>query len=186
MPWPSGQDSSYVKLTYKRVRDHFDAVVHLHQTAILVGIIFSKTLPDVCHNIKAPAGTLIYDITQVVRAAPWIPTGSQNCKEMTSQAPFIIMMSTFIITIYEPTSPLHQYMSSYKNNLGQLWTKKNIVCSVSFLHPRSLTSLLDAKKITLYVLALHEQMVLESSALQNLVSYGLSSVSGIWTYSMKT
>lgn len=141
MTWPSGPDSSYVKLTYEWVRDHFDATVHLHQTAILVAIIFSKILPDVCHDIKPPNVNLPGDTTQLVRDAPWIPTTSQNRKGMTSQTPFIIMMSTFIIAIYEPTSPLRQYMASHKNNLGQPWTKKHsmfyIISNVCIIEPLS-------------------------------------------------
>ena len=89
MTWPSGPYSSYVKLTYEWVRDHFDATVHLHQTAILVAIILSKISPDVCHNIKPPTVDLPGDTTQLVRDVPWIPTTSQNHKGMTSTyAPF--------------------------------------------------------------------------------------------------
>jgi len=125
MSWPSGVDSSYMEETYAWVRDNFDGTIPLHQTAILVSILFSKILLNVCHDGKYPPCPPAGNTTAVVRQMPWVPTTSQNHKGMTSHTPFIIMMSTFIISIYESSSPLRRYMACHKNSLGQPWTKKH-------------------------------------------------------------
>ena len=111
--WPSGEATSYVKATYMWVKEHFDGRLPLHQTAMMVAIFFSKVLPKVFHHCKATDDLKHANTTQVVRDAPWVVTSSTNRKGTTSPVPFIVMMSTFIISI--------QYMTP-SHPLGHTWT----------------------------------------------------------------
>ena len=125
MTWPSGSKAAYVHNTYIWVRDTFDATLPLHQVAILTSIIFSKLLPNICHNIPTPSGSASHNVTNIVRNAPWVPTSATCRKGMKQSIPFVIMMTTFIIAIYEHTSPLRKYMRKHSNSLGSPWTKKH-------------------------------------------------------------
>ena len=107
------------------VKEHFDKRLPLHHTAMMVAIFFSKVLPKVFHHCKATDDLKHANTTQVVRDAPWVVTSSTNHKGTTSPVPFIVMMSTFIISIYDSKSPLRSYMDSHSDNLGQPWTKKH-------------------------------------------------------------
>ena len=107
------------------VKEHFDKRLPLHHTAMMVAIFFSKVLPKVFHHCKATDDLKHANTTQVVRDAPWVVTSSTNHKGKTSPVPFIVMMSTFIISIYDSKSPLRSYMDSHSDNLGQPWTKKH-------------------------------------------------------------
>jgi hypothetical protein len=118
MTWPSGADASYVQDTYIWVRDNFDGSLPLHKTAIIVALVFSKLLPKVCHSGKPQHVPSHGNTSQFVRNTPWVATTSTNRKGMTNPIPFVTMMTTFIIALYESASPLRTYMASHGGNIG--------------------------------------------------------------------
>ncbi|KIN99500.1 hypothetical protein M404DRAFT_10368 [Pisolithus tinctorius Marx 270] len=117
----------YVKETYHWVEEHYNGSKPAHQTAILLAIIFSSILPNIMHH-KCPEHLRISSsqstITHAVRTSPWQapPPGR---KGFSDHNPFIVMMSTFIIAMYEPESPLRQYIRTHNGALGASWTDKH-------------------------------------------------------------
>lgn len=125
MTWPASADNAYVKQTYIWVRDTFDGNLPLHKLALCIGVIFSKLLPNICHSGKPGTIDPTSHSSHHVRSAPWVPTTSTTRKGNKSAQPFIIMMTTFIIAIYEENSPLRAYMAANKASLGTGWTQKH-------------------------------------------------------------
>lgn len=120
-----GGAGSYVEHTYNWVKDHYDGTRPLHQTAMLIAIVFSKILPRIFNHTKSTNPSQGMTVTQVVRNAPWTTTTSDNRKGFTFPGPFVIMMSTFIIAIYEEQSPLRRYMAANGNSMGSKWCRKH-------------------------------------------------------------
>ncbi|KAI5999940.1 hypothetical protein EDD15DRAFT_2362477 [Pisolithus albus] len=118
---------SYVTKTYEWVRDNYDGSKPVHQTALIVAIIFAAVLPNILHD-STPSHlrsvTTPEAITHAVRSSPWCPPPPGR-KGFTSSHHFVTMMSTFIIAMYEPTSPLRIYMNEHQGNMGAPWTSKH-------------------------------------------------------------
>ncbi|KAI6102263.1 hypothetical protein F5141DRAFT_1135721 [Pisolithus sp. B1] len=124
--FPHG-DKSYVSETYTWVRNNYDGTKSLHQTAIIVAIFFAAAIPNVLHE---PLPEHLRDggfgdsITNAVRSSAWCaPPSDRKGFKLPNQ--FITMMSTFIIALYEPNSPLRKYMNDNGNKLGAPWTSKH-------------------------------------------------------------
>lgn len=123
--FPAGE--SYVKETYDWVKTHYSGSKPIHQLALLFGIIFSRILPDIFHEKKPSnvSNTSTQSFTtSIVRNSPWTAPGA-NKKGVTHPRQFIVMMTTFIIAIYEKESPLRRYMARNSGSLGQPWTDKH-------------------------------------------------------------
>lgn len=128
MSFNNDSDSAYVKNTYLWVRNNYNAQKPIHQTAVLLAIIFTAILPDVLHGVAVPSlltnNSSAAEITAAVRNSEW-KSPPKGRKGFVDRTPFMMMISTFIIAIYEPTSPLRQYMSEHGGNLGSAWTSKH-------------------------------------------------------------
>ncbi|KAG6371989.1 hypothetical protein JVT61DRAFT_9007 [Boletus reticuloceps] len=131
MTWPNTADGAYVQQTYNWVRDNYDGSIPLHKLALVMSIIFSKVLPNVCHNIVTPSHLQSADSTNFVRSVPWVPTMSGCRKGMKQPRPFIMMMTTYIVALYEPESPFRLYMSAHKDSLGAAWMRKHNVKAIT-------------------------------------------------------
>ena len=125
MTWSQASNASYVKETYIWVKEHYDGTKHLHKLALVYAIIFSKCIPRVCNEVKPHDILPSADSTPIVRQCAWASPKDPNRKGMKDPIPFIIMMTTFIIALYEETSPLRTYMNSHKGSMGDPWTKKH-------------------------------------------------------------
>jgi len=128
MSFNNDPDSKYVKDTYLWVRQNYNVQKPIHQTAILLAIIFSVVLPDVLHGAAVPESltnnSSIAEITAAVKNSEW-KSPPKGRKGFVDRIPFVMMISTFIIAIYEPTSPLRQYMTEHSGSLGSGWTSKH-------------------------------------------------------------
>ncbi|KAI6038200.1 hypothetical protein EDC04DRAFT_2896706 [Pisolithus marmoratus] len=122
----SATDAGYVRDTYVWVRNRYNGSNPVHQTAILLSIIFCAMLPNINHGDPPRNNTSLQStdaFTKSVRASPWLSPGKR--KGLSARPPFITMMSTFIIAMYEPDSPLRTHIQSNNGALGQPWTKKH-------------------------------------------------------------
>ena len=147
---PSPSREEYVNLTYKFVEENYTGTKPIHHLALLVSIIVASTIiPKIFPPQKLRNLFLSADSHAKVRAIyddmDWV---ERNKKGMTDKSIFISMITTFIIAIYEPKSPLMKHMLSSKTRgLGNAWTDK-YCAPLSFpslscpfhRHPSSLTS----------------------------------------------
>ncbi|KIK73931.1 hypothetical protein PAXRUDRAFT_20364 [Paxillus rubicundulus Ve08.2h10] len=62
--------------------------------------------------------------TLIVRNTPWDAPPAKK-RGMSQANIFLVMMSTFIIAMYEPTSPLRRYIKAHGGALGTQWTDKH-------------------------------------------------------------
>ncbi|KAF9236599.1 hypothetical protein BU15DRAFT_63863 [Melanogaster broomeanus] len=120
-------DDSYVKETYQWVHDNYNGCKPIHQLAMCVAIMFCHVLPNVMHGKKPSSLTSSSsqaNATLIVCNTPW-SAPSANKRGMAQQNIFLVMMSTFIIAMYEPESPLRRYLKDHAGALGALWTDKH-------------------------------------------------------------
>jgi hypothetical protein len=124
---PSDSREEYVNLTYKFVEENYTGTKPIHHLALLVSIIVaSAIIPKIFPPQKLRNLFLSADSHAKVRAIyddmDWV---ERNKKGMTDKSIFISMITTFIIAIYEPKSPLMKHMLSSKTRgLGNAWTDK--------------------------------------------------------------
>jgi len=127
------QVRNYVTETYEWVSQHYDGSRPLHQTAILAAIIFSKLLPNVCHEQSSYSSTsrvTELQITRAVQDAKWT-AHPKRTKGFKDPIPFIIMMTVFIIGLYEPETALRQQINAHKC-LGPAWTDKHGIYTIHY------------------------------------------------------
>jgi hypothetical protein len=118
----------YVIDTYTWVRDHYNPRQPLHQYALFVAIMVSRALPalfcpgdnpqSLFKDADTPAKT-----ARIARAIPWVSKVGK--KGVLRPAPFIGMVTTFIIAIYSKDSPLRIRMAGNGGNIGEGWTSKH-------------------------------------------------------------
>jgi hypothetical protein len=100
--------SKYVTDAYNYVQNTFDPAIPLHRLAIIIAIAFAGLTP----KIFAP--TIIKDQTPkqpsqlaaYIRGLEWVSRPEK--RGATSQEPFITMMSTFVIAMSDPASPISE------------------------------------------------------------------------------
>ena len=125
-------NDEYVAKTYRWVTKFYDGAKPIHKTAMLLSIIFSRCLPNIFHDRNTPHSARGADeITRRVRNEAWIPKANMKQGGFSQRIPFVIMMATFIIAMYEDKSPLRAHMALHGNSFGEEWTKKHGV-SVPF------------------------------------------------------
>ena len=91
------------------------------------------------------------DLTHRIRHIPWIQGSSSYHKGITAAKPYITMLSTAIIALCDPHSPLSIHATANKNSLGLGWTDKHGQCSSLLLftlviHIRSHSLLIQGNK----------------------------------------
>ncbi|KAF7975169.1 hypothetical protein HWV62_10357 [Athelia sp. TMB] len=127
-----GSAKSYISATYDWVIEHYDGAIPTHKFALLVAYLFSRVAPKLGHEgapnkISAMKGST-KDITEHVRHVAWVPAtetkNSSSRKGVTKTLPFIVMITTTIIALSDPLSPLRKYMAAHNNSLGP-WSQKH-------------------------------------------------------------
>jgi len=126
---PSQSGVSYVDETYAWVRQAYDGKRPIHHLALIVGVIASSFIPDLFPPKDIPKSLFKDAKTEDTVHAIWnnLSWESRGYKKgMSDRSIFIAMFTTFIIALYEPSSPLRQYMgSATKMGLGEPWTNKH-------------------------------------------------------------
>ena len=106
MTWPQSFNSNYVEATYTWVCNNYDGTKPLHKLTLVYAMIFSKCLPNICNNTKPLNVSSTQDSISLVHQCPWVTHKDPNCKGNKNPISFVVMMTTFIISIYEDQSPL--------------------------------------------------------------------------------
>jgi hypothetical protein len=124
----------YVTNTYNWVRANYDGTNTIHHFALVVSIIASSLIPRLFMPKDVKSHFLGADSREGVRKAyhtvPWV---IREKKGMADASIFISMFTTFIIALYEPTSPLRQHIDqSPRKGLGNAWTDKHSMLPLSF------------------------------------------------------
>lgn len=124
---------AYVDQTYDWVRSAYDGRRHTHHLALLIAIITSSFLPNLWTSSDLQkisfASANRDQVHNIYNDVDWV---SKRSKGMTDRSVFISMFTTFIIALYEETSPLRLYMASAsKHGLGAAWTDKHCEFYVS-------------------------------------------------------
>ena len=122
------QSTDYVKETYEYVSVCYDSKKPLHRLALLVGIVMSRSLPNIFAPIDTGARYLGRTTTraetrQAVQGIPWV--SKTKTKGMKDGSIFMSMFMTFVIGLYEAESPLRKYMKANQDSLGGPWTDKH-------------------------------------------------------------
>ncbi|KAI9430768.1 hypothetical protein H4582DRAFT_2103578 [Lactarius indigo] len=131
---PSLSHVPYIDDTYSWVRQVYNGSDHLHHLALLVAIIASSLLPNLFMPLDVSrhrfANALSHQqVRNVYSQIDWV---SRNKKGMSDRSIFIAMITSFIIALYDPSSPLRTHMSkSPRRGLGDDWTKKHSVKGVT-------------------------------------------------------
>jgi len=110
--------------TYKWAELNYDGNKPLHRMALLWSIMFSWVLPQV----GIPAGTDVgkantaMEATSAILNIPWETVKRKGTK---AALPYIVMVTCYIISFFEPGSPLQMHLEENSNMLGDDWTKKH-------------------------------------------------------------
>lgn len=117
---------AYITETYEWVVKHYNGALPLHKFALLAAHMFSRIAPRLTHppppsNVKAMP---LSAMTQHVRAAPWVEHDKRSDKGLTASLPFVVMVTTTIIAMSDPTSPLRDYIRKNKGSQGP-WARKH-------------------------------------------------------------
>jgi hypothetical protein len=125
---PSRAQAAYVNDTYKWVKEAYDGTKRIHHLALLVSIIASQLLPylfmpkGIDKSAFERANTK-EKVRELYGNIAWVGKEKKGQKQ---KSIFVAMFTTFIIALYEPTSPLRRHMqSSQRHGLGDGWTKKH-------------------------------------------------------------
>ncbi|KAF9440693.1 hypothetical protein P691DRAFT_686771, partial [Macrolepiota fuliginosa MF-IS2] len=94
-------------------------------------------------------------VTNTIQNLPWIKM-SKSQKGVTSNPPYITMLSTTIMAMIDNQSSLRKYAGNHKNALGKFWTDKHgtfIDIYFNCLLANGIPILTRAKKINAVTLA---------------------------------
>jgi hypothetical protein len=130
---PDKTKKEYVDDTYAFVLENYKGSNKIHHLALLVAIIATDSLlPRLFLPVNSRPSFLHANTKEKVRdiyeELPWC---QRNKKGMSDRKTFIGMITSFIIALYEPKSPLRQHMLT--GGLGNDWTYKN--CKSTFNKP---------------------------------------------------
>ncbi|KAG0692492.1 hypothetical protein DFH29DRAFT_1046484 [Suillus ampliporus] len=117
---------SVTRKTYQWAFAEFDMAVPLHRLALLVGIYVSKITPNLFYDRQQRpdhhAFDTMFDFTKALRRMAWEPKSTRKgCKVA---APFVPMVTAFIMAVYDITSPLQAYFHDHQT-FPKPWNKKN-------------------------------------------------------------
>ncbi|KAG1853395.1 hypothetical protein F4604DRAFT_1933291 [Suillus subluteus] len=125
----SGEKEPTPREIYEWVFTNFDIRKPLHQIALIAGIYLSRIIPDIfwatSDRPKAYTVTDPVALTNAIRALPWKPnaSGRKGCK-LPQQ--FIAMVPSYILAVYDETSPLRKYSDTRTlKNFPKSWNSKN-------------------------------------------------------------
>jgi hypothetical protein len=125
---PSPSNVSYVNETFEWVKKVYDSRKPLHHLALLISLIVTCLCPQLFLPVNPSPRPLFVNadtkdkVRDVYNSLPWEERPKKGCRDETILVP---MFTTFIIALYEPTSPLRIHMqASSKGGLGDAWTAK--------------------------------------------------------------
>jgi hypothetical protein len=120
--------SDYILDIYKWVEDNIDPTNWKHHMAIVWSILFTAILPNVRTPTEEKARVAKFkdpaSITKAIRSLAWIPYAGTTHRGVSSRPPYVTMLSTLLISIMEPRSPMRIRFSEGKG-LGELWSDKH-------------------------------------------------------------
>ncbi len=122
----AGDNYKYVAETYEYVDNIFDCSKWQHHMALVWAILFSRVAPNISYR-KAdskPKDQSEGAITKKIRDLPWVLPASKHRKGIKSPKPFVTMVSTTIIALRDPQSPLYQQAGA-RNGFGKEWSEKH-------------------------------------------------------------
>ena len=98
--------SQYIIDAYNYVQNTFNPAIPLHQLAIIISIAFSGLTPKIFAPgiTKGDVPKQLDQLSAYIRGLEWVPRPGK--RGATSQQPFITMMSTFVIAMSDPESPI--------------------------------------------------------------------------------
>ncbi|KIL64797.1 hypothetical protein M378DRAFT_178583 [Amanita muscaria Koide BX008] len=113
----------YIQATYEYVQKRYSATCWWHHMGLVWAILFSKAVPFVFFDKEERlcAGPF----TDAIRLLEWHKRKSKFHGGCSAPLPYITMVSTTIIALLEPDSPLSHYIKRHKNALGDPWTHKH-------------------------------------------------------------
>jgi hypothetical protein len=117
----------YVWKTYEYVEKVYDGTLWQHHMALVWAILFSRVTPNLFHTKPTNLDRISdsKEISRRIRSLPWIGGTSKNHKGVTARTPYITMLSTAIIALRDPNSPLSIRAAGKSNSLGVPWTDKH-------------------------------------------------------------
>ncbi|KAF8624925.1 hypothetical protein AX14_011693 [Amanita brunnescens Koide BX004] len=120
------ESSKYVADTYEYVDSIFNGSKWQHHMALVWAILFSRVAPNISYRKleKKPRDTSESTITKMIREMSWVPPESKHRKGITSPKPFVTMVSTMIIAVRDPNSPLYKEAEKRKG-FGNEWSQKH-------------------------------------------------------------
>lgn len=120
------ESSKYVAATYEYVDDIFDCSKWQHHMALIWAILFSRVAPNIAYRklTSKPQKGSESMITKAIRDMPWVMPESKNRKGIKSPKPFVTMVSTTIIAVRDPNSPLYKEAEK-RNGFGKEWSLKH-------------------------------------------------------------
>ncbi|KAI9430746.1 hypothetical protein H4582DRAFT_2086078 [Lactarius indigo] len=133
---PSRTGEPYVDDTYNWVIHNYDPNKPIHRLALIVAIIVSHFLPFVFPPNPIPSLPFAnaFDTYAVYKAYSTLPWQDRKGKKgVSNRLIYVSMLTTFIIAIHEPSSPLGQRLAQTKT-LGAPWTAKHTVKGISYIN----------------------------------------------------
>lgn len=122
----ASSDSAHVYQAYQYVEQHYDGGYWSHHFALIVAICFSRVVPNICFDQSAHVTSKdSRGATDEIRAFDWIPTQSASRKGTVAPLPFIVMMSTALVSFWDKKSPFSTYLLDHNYVLGKQWTDKH-------------------------------------------------------------
>ena len=128
-PTPSLAGAAYVNETFNWVKIAYEPKKPLHHLAFLVSMMVSCLRPylflpnDPSMRSRFAKADTKDKVREVYNSLPWV--AKKERKGLKDERILVSMFTTFIIALYEPTSPLRRHMATSKRNgLGDDWTKK--------------------------------------------------------------
>lgn len=135
---PSPSNASYVNETFHWVKQAYDHRKPLHHLALLVSLIVTCLRPnlflptDVSIRALFASAHTKDEVREIYNSLPWV-NKKKDKKGLSDETILVSMFTTFIIALYEPTSPLRVHMqSSSRGGLGDAWTTKYSMFSSIF------------------------------------------------------
>lgn len=112
-----------VPKTYKYVWNSFNLQIPLHHLALLTAIIFSKTAPRISWDGIMPiTGLSTETLTNIARQMPFV---KGNAKGGTDTKAIIVIMTVYIIAMYDQNSPARRSFDENDADAVKPWGTKH-------------------------------------------------------------
>lgn len=119
------RNDTVVSRVYHWVDDNLDMTQPLHQLAVFVGVMFTYATPYI--SIKKDVKIIAQgekSFHDIFKDLPWERTNKRDARGTVAGLPYLTMISTLIIALYEPTSPLRIRLDN-QEGMSPEWTTKH-------------------------------------------------------------